>query len=321
MVWFEKSIIVLSAGIHIRFHLGTHIRLDRLDIPVLAVIECLGAAICYAASSVWQQQSASRQPADLSLRPGLLVALVRSPWWLLGMLADIGGFALQFLALRIAALALVTPLLVVGLIFSIIGAAWASGRRVTRREWRASTLVVGGLVLFLAAAQPGPGHPKASWLGWAILTAVIVVVVVACLGIAHGSPHRRAIFLGVATGTVYGYTLAVTERAGHLLNHGVVHALSTWAPYVLVAASIVGLLINQSAYQAAELQWSLPLITVIEPVVAIIIGQLLFGEYIGTSPLDIAGELIGLVAVSLGVVQLLRPVQTARESIPDIQQA
>src|ERR1700722_4139921 len=115
MVWFEKSIIVLSAGIHIRFHLGTHIRLDRLDIPVLAVIECLGAAICYAASSVWQQQSASRQPADLSLRPGLLVALVRSPWWLLGMLADIGGFALQFLALRIAAWALVTPLLVVGL--------------------------------------------------------------------------------------------------------------------------------------------------------------------------------------------------------------
>jgi len=113
--------------------------------------------------------------------------------------------------------------------------------------------------------------------------------------------------------------LAVTERTGHLLNHGVVHALSTWAPYVLVVSSIIGLLINQSAFQAAELQWSLPLITVNEPVVAIIIGQLLFGEYIGTSPLDIAGELIGLIAVSLGVVQLLRPVQTARQPVGDIQ--
>jgi drug/metabolite transporter (DMT)-like permease len=300
---------VLAGVVRFHFHFGTHIRLDRLDIPAVAVAQCLGAAMCFAVSSVLQQRSASQQPPDLSLRPGLLMALLRSPMWLLGIVADIGGFVLQFLALRIAALALVTPLLVVGLIFSVTGAAWADHRRVTGTTWRASGLVVFGLIVFLVAAQPGPGHPRASGLTWVLLSAAVIVLVGLGVRLARGTARRRALFLGAATGITYGYTLAITEHTGHLLDHGLVHALTTWSPYVLAVSSVIGLLLNQSAFQAGDLQWSLPVITVAEPVVAIAIGQAIFGEYIASTPLAVTGEVAGMAAVVIGVVGLVRDVR------------
>jgi hypothetical protein len=91
--------------------------------------------------------------------------------------------------------------------------------------------------------------------------------------LATGSPRRRALCLGVGTGIIFGVTSAITERTGHLLYGGVLHALSSWAPYTLAVFSIVGLLLNQSAYQAGDLRLSLPVLTVLEPIVAIVIGQ------------------------------------------------
>jgi drug/metabolite transporter (DMT)-like permease len=75
---------------------------------------------------------------------------------------------------------------------------------------------------------------------------------------------------------------------------------------VLVGLSLFGLLLNQSAYQAGDLTMSLPIMTALEPIVAILIGQLLFGEHIGSSALAVAGVVIGLVVMSVGVIELGR---------------
>jgi hypothetical protein len=127
---------------------------------------------------------------------------------------------------------------------------------------------------------------------------------------------RRALLLGAATGIIYGVTSAVTERTGHVLYGGVLHALATWPPYVLAAASILGLLVNQSAYQAGDLRQSLPVLTVAEPIVAIVIGQFLFGEHIDSSALAITGEVVGLVLMTAGVVQLGRMSVPAAPTVP-----
>jgi hypothetical protein len=122
--------------------------------------------------------------------------------------------------------------------------------------------------------------------------------------LARGSRRRRAFMLGAATGILYGVTAAITERTAHLLDFGVLHALTTWVPYTLAVASIVGLLLNQSAFQAGELRWSLPAITVLEPIVAIIIGQGLFAEHIASTAPAVAGQVVGLLAMTLGVIWL-----------------
>jgi hypothetical protein len=278
--------------------------LDAVDIPVVAVLQSVAGAACYAASSILQQRAARAQPAELSMRPGLLLRLLRSGPWLLGIAFDVVGFILQFLALRRASLALVMPIFVVGLVMSIIGSALADRRRPQRAEWVWSISIVAGLVLFIGTAQPGPGFPHATAAEWSLLGTATIVVTGGCVALAQGTPRRRALLLGVATGIVFGVTGAVAERTGHLLNGGALHALTAWPPYALAAVSILGLLLNQSAYQAGDLRWSLPVMTVLEPITAIVIGQVLFGEHIASTPAAILGEVVGLVVVTAGIFGL-----------------
>jgi hypothetical protein len=122
--------------------------------------------------------------------------------------------------------------------------------------------------------------------GWVSLFAVTAVLSGGAVLLARGTARRRALLLAVATGVLYGVTSAVTEHTGHVLDRGALHTLTTWAPYVLAVISIVGLLVNQSAYQAGDLRLSLPTFTVLEPIVAILIGQFLFSEHIASGAGD-----------------------------------
>jgi drug/metabolite transporter (DMT)-like permease len=293
--------------------LSHRLNLYRTYVPLSVVVFALAASTFYAISSVLQQQAASRQPATGALNLRLLGALLRDPRWWLGILADVGAFAFQFLALRRGSLALVAPLMVVGLVFALPASAVMARRRLTRREWIATLLVVVGLSLFLTAAQPGPGNPQASTVGWVILGVVTAVVVATCIAVGGRSPRRRALSLGAAAGMTIGVTSALTEVCGHLLDHGLAATLSSWPPYVLAATTVVALQLNQAAFQAGELKWSLPLLTVVEPLSAIAIGQLLFGEHIASTSWAIAGEVIGMVAVIAGVFGLAGQPSTQAE--------
>ncbi|HEX4107218.1 MAG TPA: DMT family transporter [Solirubrobacteraceae bacterium] len=289
--------------------LRAHIRAfeQRVYVPALVVIECLIGAVCYALSSVVQQQVASEQPDGAALRANLLAALMQSRAWWGGILLDMGGFVMQFLALRHGSLALVAPLFVVGLVFAIPGGAMVAHRQVTRMEWTATLLVVAGLAVFLAVAQPGPGHPRASTAGWLWLCAGTLAALSIALTLARLIPRRRALFLGVAAGTAFGVATAMMERTAHVVDHrGFAHALITWTPYALIALALLGLQLNQAAYQAGELKWSLPAITVVEPVVAIVIGQALFGEHIAAGALARTAEIAGLLLLTAGVLELAR---------------
>lgn len=277
---------------------------DHVYIPASVVALSLAAAACYALAAVLQQRSAARQPRDLAMRAGLLIGLLRQPVWLLGNVADGGGYLFQFLALRRGSLALVEPLMVFGLLFALPAGAVFEHRRPSGREWYAGSVVVVGLIVFLAMSRPGPGAPRASALGWALLSMVVAGAVVGAALLGRGSARRRAVWLAAGAAVLFGYTAAVTEAAGHLLNHGVIHALASPAPYVLIAGGVVGTLLAQSAFQAGSLRLSLPTLTVVQPLVAIAIGQVLFGEHLATRGAAPLGEAAGLVLMVAGVFAL-----------------
>jgi drug/metabolite transporter (DMT)-like permease len=289
-------------------------RLGRAYIPAIVIVESLVGAAFYALSSVLEQQAAREEPGEQSLRVNLLVQLARRRRWLLGMAAGVAGYAMQFIALRKGSLALVQPLFVTGLVMALAGSALAHHRRLSRREWLANAQILGGIALFIAAAQPGPGHPRGSTVGWILLAAISTTAVAVLVALSHGSPQRRSLALGVATGIVLGATSAITERTSHRLGISLGHVLTDWSPYVLVVVSIGGLLLNQSAFQAGDLKWSLPAITVLEPLVAILIGRMLFHEHVATGALHVTGEILGLVSMVVGVLVLAAsPALTHRE--------
>jgi drug/metabolite transporter (DMT)-like permease len=274
---------------------------------VAVTVLSLASAASYGLAAVLQHQAAVREHPDLSMRAGLLVRLVRRPMWLLGNALDAVGYLFQFLALRRGSLALVEPLLVLSLVFALPMAARLDHRRVSRSEVASSLAVATGLAVFLGVGRPGVGHPTASGATWAVLSASVAALCGATvLGARKGSHLRAALLLAVGSGVAFGYVAAVTERAGHLLDAGVMHMLASWTPYALVAGGVIALLFTQSAFHAGALRLSLPTLTIAQPLVAVAIGVGMFGEHIDAQGLAPIWEVFGLVLVILGVFVLAK---------------
>jgi hypothetical protein len=129
--------------------------------------------------------------------------------------------------------------------------------------------------------------------------------------LAAASRHVRltglgAVFLAAAGGVLFGVQDSLT-RAWLLATHaGFARSLTHWQPYALIAVAIVGLLLTQSAFDAAPLHVSLPAGVLAEPLTGIALGVAVFGERLRDNPLAIAGQGAALVAVAGGMVLVCR---------------
>jgi drug/metabolite transporter (DMT)-like permease len=274
---------------------------------VIAVVFALLSALMYAVASVLQQRAAAATPHEHSLRIGLLAKLVVNPLWLIGIAADVGGYACQFVALGHGGLALVQPLLVSGLLFALPLGAFLRGTRLTRSDWVGAVAVVAGLSAFLLMARPEAGNAEISGTAWTVLIVVTGLFVCGLVLLAGKGPSRRkAVFLASSAGVLYGLTAALTKASSHLLQHGVIHTLTRWEPYGLASAGLIGMLLTQSAFQAGPLDASLPALTVIDPVVSIAIGAVAFAESLTTGVLAVSVETAGMIAMVAGVFLVSR---------------
>ena len=82
-----------------------------------------------------------------------------------------------------------------------------------------------------------------------------------------------------------------------LVDHHGFGALGHWEPYALVVLGALGFVVNQRAFQAGSLTASLPTLTVVEPIVAALIGITMLHE---TVPTDGALEWIAVARVGGG---------------------
>jgi drug/metabolite transporter (DMT)-like permease len=284
----------------------------------VAIVLALGAALLFAVASVLQQRAASEAPEGTSMRIGLMLHLLRRPLWLAGYAADWGGFGLQALALGVGSLLVVQPLLVTGLLFALpIGAAWA-GRRLSRSDWIAAVVLTLGLAAFLLEGSPTGGIDQAAVGPWLVCGAVAGVLIGASvLSGLRTSGTTRAVFLAFATGLCYGVTAALTKTTMSLLSDGLGAAVTSWEPYALTLLASLGMVINQSAFQAGALSASLPTLTIVEPIAAAVIGVTLMEERIQAStPLEWAAITLSVVAMAYGVIVLARRAAASEVTTP-----
>ncbi len=274
----------------------------------MTIVLALLAGLSYAGASVLQQRVASEQRPELSLRPALLLALVRRPLWLLGIALDIGAFGLEAGALATGTVVTVAPLLVSGLLFALPLSTIGHGRRVTRHEWVPAIAVTGGLALFVAVGAPEGDRSTASLEAWVVAGALVAVITGALVALAvKAVGSRRALYLAVATGTVYGLTAILTKATVDLFDGGVVQVLGHWQLYALLAVSAVGLLLNQSAFQAGHVAASLPAIAVTNPVFSCIFAVTMFGEHLDAhGPLAVTVTVASIAAMAVGTLALAR---------------
>jgi hypothetical protein len=283
----------------------------------LAILLALGSALAYALAAVFQQRAAREVPEEHSMRLGLLWRLIRRPLWLGGAALDWLGFGFQAASLGLGSLILVQPVLCTGLLFALpIGARWA-GRRLTRSDWTAASGLTVALVVFLLVGDPSEGRNYASGREWLVaggVTAVLVGVAVLFARRTQGS--QRALLLALAVAVLYGFTGALTKSAVHLLGEGLDEFFTSWEPYVGAAAAFLGMLLDQSSFQAGPLEASLPTLTAVEPVAAAVLGASLFEESLRAhGVLEWTVVVVSAVVILVAVLVLAKSAARAEERV------
>jgi drug/metabolite transporter (DMT)-like permease len=279
---------------------------------VLTVVLALGAGLCYAIAAVVQQRVAAQQPPELSLSLRLIVQLARRPLWLAGIGVDILAYLMEAAALGVGSVVVVGPLLASGLLFALPLASFRTGRRVTRREMIPAVMVTAGLALYVVVGAPGGNASHASRLDWLIAATGVALGAgtAVFLGRRTQEPGRRALYYGLATGIVYSLTAVLTKATVDRIGTDVYPILGHWQLYALLVASVIGLVLNQSAFQAGHVAASLPVISVTNPVLSSVMGILLFGEH-----LDAHGLVASLVAGGAIVAMLVGTCWLARSPL------
>jgi CDP-diglyceride synthetase len=94
-------------------------------------------------------------------------------------------------------------------------------------------------------------------------------------------------------------------------DHGITSIFFNPWMYVVIGAALVGILLSQSAFKAARLDYSLPPIAAAEPIAGIFLGVSLLGDAVSVTIPGLAVESVCLVAGVAGVVLIGRSANLA----------
>jgi drug/metabolite transporter (DMT)-like permease len=262
------------------------------------------AALLTGTGFVLQQNAAQREPASRFLSLRLITDLLRQPRWLTGIACMIGGQVLAAWSIGNLSLAFVEPLLTTNLVFALILAVPITKASLRFWEIFGAVVLCTGVALLSASRSAKPiGLSFGSVSHWPA-AAVIAVLAYAAVHAGLRHPGRmRAMLTGAGAGLVFGIQDALTRQTLQILSsNGASAMFTTWAPYALVGAGAIGIWLMQSAFNAGPLPLSLPAISAGEPLVGILLGVLVFGDRIQTSPGELALQACGIVALVVGVI-------------------
>ncbi|HEX9334400.1 MAG TPA: DMT family transporter [Pseudonocardiaceae bacterium] len=270
----------------------------------IALPAALGGAVCFGMTGALQHTAARRVAARPALRPSLLVDLARQRIWLLSLLANLGGSALQLLALSSGPLVLVQPLLVSGLVFAVVIRSLIAKQPPAGKVVLGASLCAAGLAVFLLLARPSGGIDWLSFGQALPLAAGLTALLAILIGIASKfAGEIRTFALAVGAGVLYGVTAGVAKLAlGLLHDDGLMALLRSWPLYAVLVIGPAGFLLNQNAYQSDRaMAPALAVITVTDPLVGIGVGVLWLEENLQSGVGPVLGEVFALAALAVGV--------------------
>jgi drug/metabolite transporter (DMT)-like permease len=277
----------------------------------MLIVLGVAAAASLGLGWVLQQRVAAHAALSELLSWRLLLHLMHKRVWWLGILAMIAGQTLGALALQSGPVALVEPLLSANLLFAFLIASWTGRQPVRWLEILGALLLCAALGVFIAVGSPTARHhpPRPDDVTVALAAGVTGLVVALVVAVAKRQKTLAAesVLIACGAGLLYGLqdvaTRASLQRIG---QDGLVASLvSPWFA-VVIAAAAVGLLLSQSAFRAARLDYSLPPTTAAEPVAGIALGITVLGDHLSTGPGELAVEVLCLLAMVGGVVLIGR---------------
>ncbi len=274
----------------------------------LVVAAALASAVFLAIGIVVRQRATLDVPEDQGVSTVMVATLLRRPLWWAGTAAAVTGYVFQALALAFGSLLLVAPLLVSALLFALPLSARLAGRRVTRVEWVWAVVLTLALAVFVALARAAPGDYRGSERPAVVVATVALAVTIGTVPVAiRLAGWRRALLLGSAVGVLFGVVAVLTKIVMNTVTEGnAVRLLTSPIGYVLALVGVIATLLQQSAFHAGSLRASVPAMLVLEPVVAVLLGQVVLGEHLTANPPTAVILGIALAAMAAATVALGR---------------
>ena len=280
---------------------------------MVSVLFALLTAAFNGTASVLQRMAAQTAPADKALHLSLFGYLIRRKIWLAGIGIVTVAAVCQAAALDTGPVALVQPIFIIELPFTLLVASRLMHRRLSAATWWAVGLVTVSLGGGLAAAAPSGGGthaPLKVWVTALIVTAAFEVVVIG-VGV-RASGNVRAAALGLAAACGYALTATLLKTAVSNLSHGIVPFFTSWQLYATAAAGVGALFLLQNGLQAGMLVAVQPPLTLGDALISSCYGVTLFNETVRTGPWLVL-EIAAVLAIAVGCVQLSRSLSVVHQ--------
>lgn len=266
------------------------------------------AAFCVGLAAAAQHHATQQVDEHSALHPGLVRALLRRPWWLLGSVVAVAGVALQVAALAHGSIIAVQTLMVTSLAWTTIGESALARRAPGLRAVAGVALAVCGTAGLLLLLDPQPAPDQRIPTGAAVAVVVGGCAVVATIGLAWSACRAgsaRALGLALATGCAYGLNAALLKLVGGQLELGWDEPFRHAPLYAACLLGPAAVLLSQNALQHGRRATpAVAVVLLVDPVIGLVTGALWFGEHITATPVTVVAA-VAFVAVTItGIAQV-----------------
>ncbi|MFM2719157.1 DMT family transporter [Microbacterium mcarthurae (nom. nud.)] len=235
-----------------------------------------------------------------------VTSLLTRPSWVAGTIMLGLAIVCQLAALSVAPLILVQPLGAIALVITTVLNARVSRHKPTRQSLIAIAACVGGIFIFVTIAALFATEQIVTSRELLIILGILAVVVVVFAVFWLVVRRAQALFYIMAAGVIYGFVATLAKVIISRIQAGNFEWLTLLCVVALLGAVAVGAYFVQTAYSVGPPDLVIAGLTVIDPIVAVLIGLSVLGEA-STAPVwALIGFAIAGAIATWGVIQLTR---------------
>ena len=236
-----------------------------------------------------------------------LMLLLARPSWVLGTVMLGLAIVFQLSSLYFAPIIVVQPLGAIALVITSIVNSRVNHVELKRKSITAIIMCVGGVFLFVGvAAFTAVDKPVTDRQLVVILIILAVVLAVAGITFVLFRTSIRAIYYVIMAGVLYGFVATLAKVVLGKIEQGEFGWLTMLCLIGLLAATALGAYFVQNAYASGPPDLVIAGLTVVDPLVAVVIGIVVLGEASQAPPWAIVVYVISGAIAVWGVFQLAR---------------
>lgn len=236
-----------------------------------------------------------------------LLGLLSRPSWVVGTALLGLAIVFQIGALSLAPLIVVQPLGVAAMVITAILNSRMSGVKLPKRALVSLCMCVGGIVTFVTvAAFTAADHPVTDAKLVTILIIFAIVFALAIVGYLAMRHRAVALLYIVGAGVLYGFVATFAKAVIGRFMQDEFDWLTWVCVLALLAGALLGMAFVQNAYSSGPPDLVIAGLTVVDPLVAILIGIIVLNEAANASVWTIIGFVLAGVIALIGVFGLAK---------------